>query len=50
MDGLACDLSEGRCPLPGGSIWQTERWLVEHTVGPLGVGTIIVNLTGTSCH
>lgn len=39
---LACDLSEGRRPLPGGTIDQTDRWLVEHTIGPLGVGTLIV--------
>ena len=43
MEGcLACDLSEGRRPLPGGLIDETERWRVEHTVGPLGVGTLIV--------
>ena len=43
MDGcLACDLSEGRRPLPGGLIDKTERWRVEHTVGPLGIGTLIV--------
>jgi diadenosine tetraphosphate (Ap4A) HIT family hydrolase len=41
-DCLACDLSAGRRPLPGGTIKQTEHWLVEHTVGPLGVGTLIV--------
>jgi len=39
---LACDLSEGRLPLPGGVIHSTQHWLVEHCVGPLGVGTLIV--------
>jgi diadenosine tetraphosphate (Ap4A) HIT family hydrolase len=39
---LACDLAEGRLPLPGGRIAATEHWLVDHTVGPLGVGTLIV--------
>ena len=39
---LACDLTAGRLPLPGGVIADTERWRVEHTVGPLGVGTLIV--------
>jgi diadenosine tetraphosphate (Ap4A) HIT family hydrolase len=39
---LACDLYEGRVDLPGGVIHDTGRWVVEHTVGPLGVGTLIV--------
>ena len=43
MDGcLACDLAEGRTPLPGGVIHETPRWFVEHCVGPLGLGTLIV--------
>jgi diadenosine tetraphosphate (Ap4A) HIT family hydrolase len=39
---LACDLAEGRVDLPGGVILTTDRWIVEHCVGPLGVGTLIV--------
>jgi diadenosine tetraphosphate (Ap4A) HIT family hydrolase len=39
---LACDLAEGRVPLPGGVIHETFHWFVEHTVGPLGVGTLIL--------
>lgn len=43
MEGcLACDLYEGRLPLPGGLIHETRHWAVEHCVGPLGVGTLIV--------
>jgi diadenosine tetraphosphate (Ap4A) HIT family hydrolase len=43
MDGcLSCDLADGRIPLPGGVIHETPGWLVEHTVGPLNVGTLIV--------
>ena len=43
MEGcLACDLAEGRVPLPGGRLGQTRHWIVEHTIGPLGVGTVIV--------
>jgi diadenosine tetraphosphate (Ap4A) HIT family hydrolase len=38
---LACDLAEGRLELPGGVILETDSWLVEHCVGPLGVGTLI---------
>lgn len=42
MSCLACDLAEGRIDLPGGRIDETGRWLVEHSVGPLGLGTLIV--------
>ena len=39
---FACDLSHGRVHLPGGTIHRTDHWVVEHCVGPLGVGTLIV--------
>ena len=39
---LACDLAEGRVPLPGGVLLDSGRWLVEHCVGSLGVGTLVV--------
>lgn len=39
---LACDLSSGVQPLPGGTILRTTHWTVEHCIGPLGVGTLIV--------
>ncbi|WP_328478038.1 hypothetical protein OHA21_26080 [Actinoplanes sp. NBC_00393] len=38
----ACDLTSGRAHLPGGRIDETGHWVVEHCVGPLGVGTLIV--------
>jgi diadenosine tetraphosphate (Ap4A) HIT family hydrolase len=41
-DCLACALTAGREPLPGGLIHRTQAWLVEHCVGPLGLGTLIV--------
>lgn len=41
-DCIACELAEGRRPLPGGRIFRTRYWLVEHCVGPLGLGTLIV--------
>ncbi len=41
-DCLACALAAGREPLPGGLIYRTDSWLVEHCVGPLGLGTLIV--------
>jgi ATP adenylyltransferase len=39
---LACDLTAGRLPLPGGCIHATDRWIVEHCLGPLGVGALLV--------
>ncbi len=43
MEGcLACGLIEGTIDLPGGRIYATDHWVVEHAVGPLGVGTLIV--------
>jgi diadenosine tetraphosphate (Ap4A) HIT family hydrolase len=39
---LACDLTAGRQPLPGGPIHGTTHWTVEHCLGPLRVGTLIV--------
>jgi diadenosine tetraphosphate (Ap4A) HIT family hydrolase len=39
---LACDLAEGRIDLPGGRIFETDLWIVEHCVGPLGIGTLVV--------
>jgi diadenosine tetraphosphate (Ap4A) HIT family hydrolase len=41
-DCLACNLASGRIPLPGGLIHETGNWRVEHCVGPLGLGTLIV--------
>jgi diadenosine tetraphosphate (Ap4A) HIT family hydrolase len=41
-DCMACALSDGRLPLPGGLIHRTTHWRVEHCVGPLGLGTLIV--------
>jgi diadenosine tetraphosphate (Ap4A) HIT family hydrolase len=38
----ACDLSTGRLPLPGGTIYQEAGWVVEHCLGPLGIGTLVV--------
>ena len=39
---LACDLTSGRQALPGGRIYASEYWSVEHCIGPLGVGALIV--------
>jgi diadenosine tetraphosphate (Ap4A) HIT family hydrolase len=42
---IACELAAGRLPLPGGLIHATRHWRVEHCIGPLGVGTLIVKPT-----
>lgn len=39
---LACALTSGAVPLPGGRVHATGLWAVEHCVGPLGVGTLLV--------
>ncbi|MHB8468197.1 MAG: HIT family protein [Gaiellaceae bacterium] len=39
---LACDVNAGRVPAPGGVILDTGRWRVDHTVGSLGLGTLVV--------
>lgn len=39
---MACALAAGTAPLPGGRIFATGHWLVEHCVGPLGLGTLVV--------
>ena len=43
MEGcLACDLTERREEPPGGCIFEDAHLRVEHCVGPLGVGTLVV--------
>ncbi|CAM5323540.1 hypothetical protein SALBM135S_07118 [Streptomyces alboniger] len=42
VDCTACGLADGRVPLPGGTLLRTGHWTVEHCVGPLGVGTLLV--------
>ena len=39
---MACDLTAGALPLPGGEILRTGAWTVEHCVGPLGLGALVV--------
>ncbi|HEY8775252.1 MAG TPA: hypothetical protein VIM33_02100 [Gaiellaceae bacterium] len=49
MEGcLACDLAEERIDLPGGRIFKTDLWIVEHCVGPIGIGTLVVKRNATS--
>jgi ATP adenylyltransferase len=39
---LGCDLVAGRCTVPGGILHETTRWIVNHAVGRLNLGTLIV--------
>lgn len=39
---LGCDLLAGRGELPGGIVFQTASWVVNHVVGPMNLGTLIV--------
>jgi diadenosine tetraphosphate (Ap4A) HIT family hydrolase len=42
LDCLACELIEQPDQVPGGRIATLGAWVVEHCVGPLGVGTVVV--------
>ena len=37
-----CDLYSGRRPLPGGIVHQTASWVVNHVVGPMNLGTLVI--------
>lgn len=41
-DCLACGLASGRTTLPGGRVHETDHWVVEPSIGPLPVGTLVV--------
>lgn len=39
---LGCDFASGRETPPGGVVLRTGSWIVNHCVGPLGLGTLVV--------
>src|SRR5262245_4905687 len=39
---LGCDILAGRREIPGGIVHQTARWIVNHAVGRLNLGTLVV--------
>jgi diadenosine tetraphosphate (Ap4A) HIT family hydrolase len=41
-DCLGCNLLSGATPLLGGVIYESAHWVVNHCVGPLGLGTLVV--------
>lgn len=42
MGCMACDLVEHPDGVPGGRVATIGGWVVEHCVGPLGIGTMVV--------
>jgi ATP adenylyltransferase len=43
IDGcLGCEILTGRFDVPGGIVHQTPRWIVNHAVGRLNLGTLVV--------
>jgi ATP adenylyltransferase len=40
---LGCDLLAGRRALPGGIVYQTAGWVVNHVVGSMNLGTLVVS-------
>jgi diadenosine tetraphosphate (Ap4A) HIT family hydrolase len=41
-DCFACAANANSELVPGGVIHETRQWLIDHCVGPLGIGTLIV--------
>ncbi len=42
VDGcLGCEIVAGRREVPGGILHQTTRWIVNHAVGRLNLGTLV---------
>jgi ATP adenylyltransferase len=39
---VGCDLAAGRRRSPGGILYETTSWLVNHAVGAMNLGTLIV--------
>ena len=39
---LPCEIAAGRVTVPGGTIHRTRHWSVDHCIGPLGLGTLVV--------
>jgi len=43
VDGcLGCEIATGGRDVPGGIVHETSRWIVNHAVGRLNLGTLIV--------
>jgi len=42
IDCLGCEIASNRRDVAGGIVHQTSRWIVNHAVGRLNLGTLIV--------
>jgi diadenosine tetraphosphate (Ap4A) HIT family hydrolase len=40
---LGCDVVSGRLPVPGGIVHRTDSWVVNHVVGPMNLGTLVLS-------
>ncbi|MFI5734264.1 HIT family protein [Kribbella sp. NPDC051587] len=40
---LGCDVVSCRLPVPGGILHQTDSWVVNHVVGPMNLGTLVLS-------
>jgi ATP adenylyltransferase len=40
---LGCDLLSGRRELPGGVVHETRSWVVNHAVGSMNLGTLVLS-------
>lgn len=39
---VGCDLIAGRRRLPGGVVFESSGWVVNHAIGPFNLGTLVV--------
>jgi ATP adenylyltransferase len=39
---LGCDIAAGRCTIAGGILHRSARWIVNHAIGRLNLGTLVV--------
>src|SRR5687768_4748096 len=39
---LSCEIAAGRCTVGGGILHTTARWIVNHAVGRLNLGTLVI--------
>jgi ATP adenylyltransferase len=38
-----CDVVSGRLQVPGGLLHETNHWIVNHVVGPMNLGTLVLS-------